>query len=131
MSVMASITESASGWMPVARRWRRTRANVTIDAIDDASRPISTRSKMSSLDSHVASRKTTTPMPQPDRHEAWPLQGDDGLGQRDGDHVEGAAERQHGQRPAREVGAEDDVDHQRPEHEGADRADDADGEHDA
>src|SRR5215207_9031929 len=65
MSVMASITESASGWMPIARRWRSTRANVAIDAIDDASKPISTRSKRSSLESHVASRKTTTPTPQP------------------------------------------------------------------
>ena len=52
-----------------ARR-RRTRSSTRPTT---ASRPISTRRNRSSLDSHVPSRKATTPSVQPRATRAWPL----------------------------------------------------------
>ena len=67
----------------------------------------------------------------PEGDEGVALERDDGLGERQGDHVAGAAEREHGQRPPGDVvGAVHDVDDERPEHERAERADDTDDEHD-
>ena len=60
--------------------------------------------------------------------ERVPLERDDRLGEGERHHVAGGAEGEHGERASGQVGVVDDLDHERPDDERADGADDPDGE---
>ena len=62
----------------------------------------------------------------PERDEGVPVEGDDGLRRRERHHVARARQRQHGERPAAELGVVEPLDHERAEEERAGGADHAD-----
>ena len=64
-----------------------------------------------------------------ERHQGVAVERDDRLREREGEHVEHAAEREHGERAPAELGVVQDLDGERAEQERTDDADHADGSH--
>ena len=100
-----------------------------IEAIDDSNRPISTRRNSSSLGQPRAEEEGDDADEPAGGDEGVSLEGDDRLGERQGDHVARTAEGEHGERAAGDVvGAEDHLEDERADEERPDGADDTDDE---
>ncbi len=124
MSVIASSTEPVSGTAPIASLWRSARAKAAIAATDETRSPISTRTEQVVARQPGREQEGDDAGGPAEGDEGVPLERDDRLGEGEGDHVARRAESEHGERAPGQVGVVDDLDHERPEDERADRADD-------